>query len=91
MANLQRKIIETYAPMVRPGGRLVYATCSLFAQENAEVVEAWIVGSGFEIVPASECLPESVPDDVFDGPYLSITPEQHGTDGFFAAVMVRTG
>lgn len=87
----QRDILDSAARLTKPGGRLIYATCSLLAEENELQVEAFLtrhpdykVMSVPEIwgqVIASEC---PVP-----GPYLRLSPLGHGTDGFFAAVLER--
>jgi len=85
---LQGRILTSAARLVKPGGRLVYATCSLLPQENEEQVAAFLTAHpDFKVVPLSEAAPElnasAHPD------YLSLTPAQHDTDGFFAAVMQR--
>ncbi len=71
-----------------PGGRLVYATCTLLAAENERVVEA-LVADGMELVPAREVLGGTLADQVCsaDGRFLKLLPHVHGTDGFFAAVL----
>ena len=71
------------------GGRLVYATCSLLPDENERQVEAFLLRHPeFSAVPLAETwtLDAPVPGP---GPYLSLTPRRHGTDGFFAAVLQR--
>jgi 16S rRNA (cytosine967-C5)-methyltransferase len=85
---LQMRILASAARLVKPGGRLVYATCSLLAEENEEQVAAFLATHpGFKVVPLREAAPgltrSAHPD------YLSLTPAQHDTDGFFAAVMQR--
>ena len=85
----QSVILEEASRLVRKGGRLVYATCSLLVQENEARVEAFLSAHpGFAVVPLAQAwsLPTPVP---CDGPYLSLTPLRHGTDGFFAAVLER--
>jgi 16S rRNA (cytosine967-C5)-methyltransferase len=74
---------------VRKGGRLVYATCSLLVEENEARVEAFLSAHPeFVLVPLAQAwtLPAPLP---CDGPYLSLTPLRHGTDGFFGAVLER--
>ncbi|MEZ4703317.1 MAG: RsmB/NOP family class I SAM-dependent RNA methyltransferase, partial [Rhodothermales bacterium] len=87
----QRDILEAYAPLLKPGGRLVYATCSLFPQENEGIVEAFLAAHpDMRLVPAGEILAGrglDVPGQ--SGPYLRVAPHSHGTDGFFGAVMVK--
>ena len=85
----QAMILEQASRLVRLGGRLVYATCSLFTEENEAQVEGFLATHpGFAVVPLAQAwdLPAPVPGP---GPYLSLTPRKHGTDGFFAAVLER--
>ncbi len=86
----QAAILEQASRLVRVGGRLVYATCSLFTEENEEQVEAFLAAHpGFAVVPLARAweLPAPPPGP---GPYLSLTPLRHGTDGFVGAVLERT-
>ncbi len=86
----QRRILAAGAELLRPGGRLVYATCSLLREENAEIVDGFLrEASGFARRPVRPILqrwgielPEMDPD-------LRLYPHRHGTDGFFAAVIER--
>jgi 16S rRNA (cytosine967-C5)-methyltransferase len=84
---LQARILASAARLVKPGGRLVYATCSLLPEENEEQVAAFLaVHPAFKMVPLRDAAPQQPsahPD------FLSLTPAQHDTDGFFAAVMQR--
>lgn len=81
---LQREILERAAACTRPGGTLVYATCTLRRAENEEVVEAFLGGHPEFKVAAPECDPMFL-----DGAYFRALPHRHDTDGFFAAVMAR--
>lgn len=85
----QANILQSAARLVKPGGRLVYATCSLLREENEGIVEAFLAAnSEFELADAAEILAQQqVP--LATGPYLQLLPQQHGTDGFFAAAMTR--
>jgi 16S rRNA (cytosine967-C5)-methyltransferase len=90
---VQRRILAAAARLVKPGGRLVYATCSLLPGENQEIAAAFLRGHP-QFRPLSalavlrgEGIP--APDDAADGPYLRLLPHRHGTDGFFAAVLER--
>jgi len=84
----QASILAAAAKMVRPGGRLVYATCSLLAAENDAIVEAFLASHpDFALVPATTVLARH--GVALDGDYLRLLPHQHNTDGFFAAVMER--
>jgi 16S rRNA (cytosine967-C5)-methyltransferase len=90
----QRALLELAAPLVKPGGRLVYVTCSVLPEENGDQVawftaghpefstlpwrEAWAAGVGGE-PPGSACGEAA----------LLLTPARHGTDGFFVALLGR--
>jgi 16S rRNA (cytosine967-C5)-methyltransferase len=87
----QRKILEDAAELVRPGGRLVYATCSLLIEENEDQVTALLARrDDFRLVPLAEVWREvDLPLPAPEGPHLLLTPRRHGTDGFFAAILER--
>ena len=78
------------AGLVRPGGRLIYATCSLLAEENEEQA-AWFADSWASFAPLAvdEIWDEPAPCPA-QGPYLLLTPARHETDGFFVAVFERS-
>ena len=86
----QAGILDTAQTLVRKGGRLVYATCSLLEEENEAQVNGFLLRhSDFAVVPLARAWPlaQPVPNG---GDYLSLTPARHGTDGFFTAVLERT-
>jgi 16S rRNA (cytosine967-C5)-methyltransferase len=86
----QAGILDAAARLVRVGGRLVYATCSLLLEENEAQVDAFLARQpGFRMVPLADAWTLDVPVPC-PGPYLSLTPLLHGTDGFFGAVLERT-
>ncbi|MGZ3425499.1 MAG: RsmB/NOP family class I SAM-dependent RNA methyltransferase [Polyangia bacterium] len=88
---LQRALLERYAPLVAVGGRLIYATCTVDAAENDAVVDAFLAAHPeFVSVPAKEILGKARAEQLGDGVRLRLTPHQHDTDGFFAAVLRRT-
>lgn len=89
----QAAILERACALVRPGGRLIYATCSLLPPENREQVERFLAAHPeFESLPIEEVWRDTVgPDPVASGPDLTLTPARHGTDGFYAAVLQRKG
>jgi len=85
----QASILEAAASMVRPGGRLVYATCSLLAEENDAVVDAFAANHPeFRPLDAGELLRRQG-IDIEMGERLRLLPHVHDTDGFFAAVFER--
>lgn len=89
LVPLQASILDNASRLVRPGGRLIYATCSLLPEENELQIEAFLVAHPeFQVIPVQQACTDlpNLPDT---GPYLSLTPAQHNTDGFFAAVMER--
>jgi 16S rRNA (cytosine967-C5)-methyltransferase len=85
----QAAILRTAAKLVKPGGRLVYATCSLLQEENRGIVEAFLAQHpDFKLLNAAEILAQQ--NVVLDtGEYLELLPQKHGTDGFFAAAMEK--
>jgi 16S rRNA (cytosine967-C5)-methyltransferase len=90
----QTAILASAARLLRPGGRLVYATCSLLRAENEEVVAAFEAAHGrdFEPLSAATLLGQARIDGAAgldtDG-HLRLWPHRHGTDGFFAAAWAR--
>ena len=88
LIKLQAEILDSAARLVKPGGRLVYATCSLLPEENEAQVDAFLAAHpDFTVVPLSVTAPQLTGSAHPD--HLSLTPARHGTDGFFAAVMMR--
>ncbi|MDO9434016.1 RsmB/NOP family class I SAM-dependent RNA methyltransferase [Hydrogenophaga sp.] len=92
-AELQQAILNSAARLLKPGGRLVYATCSLLRAENEAVSEAFgAAHPEFEAVPVSSILDSahvSEPSALCageGGEWLRLWPHRHATDGFFAAV-----
>ncbi len=75
LLRMQRDVLEGAQRLVKPGGRLVYATCSLLNDENEDQVAAFVAAH---------------PEFSVSGDFLKLTPLQHGTDGFFAAALVKT-
>lgn len=92
----QSAILHSASVLVRKGGRLVYATCSLLAAENEDVVSAFLAKHPeFALLPAVDLLRRQSIEIAAGGPdgdgdrYLRLLPHRHGTDGFFSAVMER--
>lgn len=85
----QTSILSGAARLVKAGGRLVYATCSILDEENEAIVEQFLAShEDFTLEPMSEILAEQK-IDLTMGNYLKLSPLQHHTDGFFAAVLTR--
>jgi 16S rRNA (cytosine967-C5)-methyltransferase len=90
----QRSILAAAADLVRQGGRLVYATCSLLREEDEGQVDAFLSRRpDYAPVPVAGLWPSLAagPPPEGDGPFLLVSPARHGTDGFFAAVLERRG
>ena len=84
----QASILDAASTLVRPGGRLVYATCSLLAEENDAIVAAFLEKHpDFSLLPANGILGKQ--GIACDGDVLRLLPHKHNTDGFFAAAMER--
>ncbi len=85
----QQAILSAAAKLLKPGGRLVYATCSVLRQENQAVVEQFLgEHASFQQVSCQQALSESH-IDLEGGNFLELRPQKHDTDAFFAAVLQR--
>ena len=90
----QSAILDAASKLVKPGGGLIYATCSVLPAENEKQIAAFLERNDrFEVVPVGalwrDVLSTEPPPEVENGPYLRLSPLKHGTDGFFAAALVR--
>jgi 16S rRNA (cytosine967-C5)-methyltransferase len=85
----QARILEAASTLVKPGGRLVYATCSVLPEENDAIVDGFLhAHADFAEHDAAALLAQAgVPLDT--GARLRLMPHLHGCDGFFAAVLER--
>ena len=85
----QSAILAGAARLIKAGGRLVYATCSLLDEENEHIVRGFLTEhADFRLVPMRDVLSEQkITLDM--GDYLKLYPHRHQTDGFFAAVLER--
>ncbi|WP_194712307.1 RsmB/NOP family class I SAM-dependent RNA methyltransferase [Noviherbaspirillum soli] len=86
----QLSILEGAARLVKAGGRLVYATCSIMEEENESIVRKFLeTNTSFHLVPMQQVLDEQkIPLEM--GDFLKLFPHLHQTDGFFAAVLERS-
>lgn len=83
----QANILTAASKLVKPAGRLVYATCSLLPEENEDIVAAFLEANPrFRLKSAAEVLGEQQ-INLDTGDYLRLNPADHGTDGFFAAIL----
>ncbi len=89
LAAKQARIVAAAATLVKPGGRLVYATCSVLPEENDAIVDAFLAAHPdfVERDVAALLAHAGVPLDT--GARLRLRPDVHGCDGFFAAVLER--
>ena len=87
----QKSILASAASLVKPGGRLVYGTCSLLAEENEDIVADFLAAHpDFRLLAAKDILDKQGIRIEGAGDYLRLFPHVHDTDGFFAAVMERS-
>ncbi len=88
----QAQLLDEAATYVRPGGLLAYATCSILPPENDEQIKAFLArNQAFRPIDwrqNADAL-RSLPPATASAPTLQLTPHQHGTDGFFIALMRR--
>jgi 16S rRNA (cytosine967-C5)-methyltransferase len=91
LAELQASILASAARLVEPGGRLIYATCSLLYEENEAQVERFLAATAeFTLLPIAQVWRQTIGGKCpCAGDMLRLTPAKHGTDGFFAAVLER--
>ena len=96
----QAAILDSAARLLKPGGRLVYATCSILPQENEAIAEAFTAAHpDFVPLDAGEVLSQLKVEQAASlcsggetgTAYLRMWPHRHQTDGFFAAVWTRKG
>jgi 16S rRNA (cytosine967-C5)-methyltransferase len=98
MAVRQAAILDTVADAPKPGGRIVYATCSLLPDENCRIVDAFLERRrDYELLPVSRAL-ESMRVDadlstlrtrLGETEVLELAPNRHNTDAFFGAILRR--
>lgn len=90
LAHLQGELLDAAARAAKPGAILLYCTCSLEPEENEHVVTAFLARHpDWSLEPASE-KQKTLPDDARDpAGYVRLLPHRHGTDGFFAARLLK--
>lgn len=87
--GLQAEILDKVADKVKPGGRLVYATCSLFREENEAQVDTFLTNHPeYKIVPMEQAWDWGGKPPV-SGNFLRLSPAAHATDGFFTAILQK--
>jgi 16S rRNA (cytosine967-C5)-methyltransferase len=91
-SKIQEELLATYSPLLKPGGILIYATCSILKQENEDIIENFIKKNPtFSPAPLRENNPNL---EVFselseNGYYCTIHPENYDMDGFFIALLQK--
>ncbi len=86
----QRVLTDRFSKLVKPGGRLIYGTCSLLREENEQIVEHFLsTHADFSLVPVTPWLGEALAEQTTRDGMLRLYPHRHGTDGFFGAVLTR--
>lgn len=93
LTALQSEILTSAARLPKPGGRLVYVTCSLLPRENEDRIERLLAETeGYRVVDLTDEWRALTGHDMPEpGPYLRLSPARTGTDGFFVAVLERGG
>lgn len=90
LAQLQTRILDASAQLVKPGGRLVYSTCSVLDEENGGIVRAFLAAHPeFHLLDARTILAGQGADVPLQDETMRLYSHRHGTDGFFAAAMQR--
>lgn len=92
VSQKQLRILEASVNLVKPGGMVAYATCTLFREENEEVIESFLRAHpqfALELPPLDSSRFDVTPFAV--GKYVKLFPHRDGTDGFFIAVMMKRG
>jgi 16S rRNA (cytosine967-C5)-methyltransferase len=91
LAHKQQQILENAAKLLKPGGRLIYATCSLLQAENEAIADFFQASApqNWQLIPAVDILQQmhvSSAECLVSDSYLRLRPHSHQTDGFFAAI-----
>ncbi len=88
---VQRSLLQSAARLVKPGGRLIYATCSVYLSENEEQIANFLtLNNTFGVVSAAKIWDKTSGAGGDFSPYLRLTPRKDGADGFFVSVLERT-
>jgi 16S rRNA (cytosine967-C5)-methyltransferase len=91
LTALQAEILDSAQRLVKPGGRLLYATCSLLKEEDEDQIAKFLeTHTDFTLVPIASVWADAIGGDCpARGETLRLSPARHGTDGFFVAVIER--
>lgn len=84
LPEIQKKILENAVRYAKPGGEIVYSTCTILAEENEEIVNQVLSeNKNIETVDITDLLPDSLKRDEAKKGYITLFPDTDGTDGFF--------
>lgn len=89
LAALQKKILSAAQRCVKPGGVLVYSTCTVSKKENEDIREWFLKEFDFEAADISDLVPEGSGTNTLKDGYINITPHMWGGDGFFVAKFIK--
>lgn len=89
LVRLQREILKTVQAYVKPGGTLIYSTCTINQEENEKNVDWFLKQFPFEAVSLEDCLPKTLKGGTASRGYLQFLPGVHASDGFFIAKFRR--
>jgi len=90
VSQKQSRILRDASTRVKPGGRLVYATCTLFREENEDIIERFLADQPeFTIIEPNDYLTKWNLTHLARGSYTTLYPHRDGTDGFFLAMLRR--
>lgn len=89
LAKIQRAILESAASVLRPGGSLVYSTCTITREENESVIQGFMATRpGWQIAP-KQSAPAVMQELIDENGFLRLLPHRHDMDGFFAVRLIR--
>ena len=91
LATLQRALLESAAGVLRPGGSLVYSTCTVTPEENEAIIGGFMATRASWRIAGRDEAPASLRELIDDEGMLRLLPHRHDTDGFFAVRLVRGG
>jgi 16S rRNA (cytosine967-C5)-methyltransferase len=90
LTDVQLQLLEAAAKQLKPGGTVVYSTCTISPEENQAVIRRFLSAHpDFRLGDLRGCLPEAWHPDLEDNGMIQLLPTRHGVDGFFIAQLVR--
>lgn len=91
LASIQKKILNQASEILRPGGYLLYLTCTISKEENDDVIEDFLkIKTNFEQIHLGKAVPENQTELIDKKGFLRILPHLHNIEGFFGALMLKT-